>query len=366
MEIDLAALCKNFLSLSAATPSAIPAAVVKCNAYGLGLEPVSKALARHADCKQFFVAYPETGQDLRNALQHDEPNAEIFVFNGPSKNNLELFSSFNLTPVLNTLEQAVLWAGRCQSAPAALHVDVGMNRLGLDEQDIDAVLKAADLNIAVIMSHFSHASIPGHPSLLEQQNRFEEVSSKFKNARKSLASTGGALIDPRYGYDLTRLGIGLYGIGPFGDAHPQITPVARLTGPVLQIRHIKAGEAVGYDGAFVCNRDSKIATISLGYGDGFPRAGSNSAFAMVGEARCPIVGRISMDLITLDVTDIANMRIGDRAEFFGPALKIEETAAACGTIGYELLTSIGPRVDRHYCWEDEAADASLIRSEGNC
>ena len=360
VNIDLAALCGNFRRLADATPGAEAAGVVKCDAYGLGLAPVSRALAIKENCRTFFVAYAETGAALRKILSDIAPNAEIFIFNGPAADRVDLFREHRLTPILNTLAQAKFWAGANPGASAALHVDTGMNRLGLDAADIEQLQAINDLNITMVMSHFACASTPGAPMLAEQQTKFDTVAAHFPSARKSLASTGGALISADYGYDLTRLGVGLYGVGPFDGAHEAIAPVASLMAPVLQIRQVKAGEIAGYDGTHKFDRDATLATVSLGYGDGFPRSGSNSASAYIGGAPCPVVGIISMDLIILDVTHAPQaVREGDAAEFYGANLPIEDAAKTCGTIGYELLTGLGGRVERRYFWGNEPADARL-------
>ena len=361
IDIDLAALAANFRALADATPGATPAGVVKCDAYGLGLAPVARTLAIKEGCRSFFVAYAETGAALRTALADIAPDAQIFIFNGPGDDALAEFYASRLTPILNTLEQAALWASAFPGAPAALHVDTGMNRLGLPPADLDALAAIKGLNVEMVMSHFACASMPGAPMLADQQAAFEDIAARYPDARRSLASTGGALIDSSYGYDLTRLGIGLYGIGPFGAPHKDIRPVATLSAPVIQLRNVKAGDSAGYDRSHVFDDPARLATIALGYGDGFPRAGSNSACAFIGGAPCPVVGIISMDLIILDVTNAPDaVSIGDRAELFGCTLKIEEAAQSCSTIGYELLTSLGARIDRRYLYDGADADPALL------
>ncbi len=361
IDIDLSALAANFRALAAATPGAAPAGVVKCDAYGLGLAPVARTLALKENCAHFFVAYAETGATLRAALADAAPKAEIFIFNGPGEEALAEYHASRLTPVINTLEQAVLWASAFPGAPAALHVDTGMNRLGLIPADIDALLAIKGLNIDLIMSHFACASTPGAAMLAQQHAAFDEIARHFPGARKSLASTGGALISKDYGYDLTRLGVGLYGVGPFGDPHTDIGPVATLSAPVIQRRTVKAGDSVGYDATRRFDAPAQLATLALGYGDGFPRAGSNKAQVFLGGALCPVVGIVSMDLIVVDVTAApAPVAVGDRAELFGPSLPIETAARACGTIGYELLTSLGARIDRRYLFEGAPADPAML------
>ena len=360
VKVDLSALCRNFRRISAATPKAKPAAVVKCNAYGLGLVPVARALALHEQCETFFVAFTKTGIALRSALSSVAPDAKIYVFNGPSANEIDDFKIHRLTPVLNTVEQTSLWASSCPNATAALHIDTGMNRLGLAVTDMAAINQIDNLSIELVMSHFACASTPRSPMLAQQQSAFDTITKMFPGAKTSLASTGGALIDDAFGYDITRLGVGLYGASPFADAHDQIEPVAQLLAPVFQIRAVKAGQSAGYNATHIFKEDATLATIAIGYGDGFPRAGSNRAHVWLGGARCPMVGIISMDTIIVDITAApAPIQVGDWAELYGTQLLIEEAASTCNTIAYELLTGLGERAERRYFWENAPADASL-------
>lgn len=372
LEIDLAALCGNYRRIAAACPAAEAAAVVKCDAYGLGAAAVGRALQAREGCRSFFVAYSEEGAALRKSVG-DGP--DIYVFNGPFETYLDVYRAHRLTPVINSGEQARLWAERMGGVPAALHIDTGMNRLGLPREEAKAVSEIDGLSISLVMSHLACASAPEHPMNSEQRTLFAEVADLFPNARKSLSSSGGAFIAQSFGFDMTRLGVGIYGVSPFDEREARIEPVARLTAPVIQLREIGPGETVGYGATFRADRNSRLAIVSLGYGDGFPRAGSNRGAAALGGGLCPIVGRVSMDLIILDATDLpAAPEIGDRAEFFGPRLSIDQAAAACGTIGYELLTGVGglarprrglgARVERRYLWNGAPADAKLTGDEG--
>lgn len=372
LEIDLAALCANYRRLASATPTAAAAAVVKCDAYGLGAEAVSMALLRNEGCRAFFVAYSEEGAALRSALG-SEP--EIFVFNGPFSEFLPAYREFKLTPVINSLDQAVLWAAEMPEAPAALNVDTGMHRLGVPPAALGALRSLSGLNVTLVMSHLACASDISHPMNEAQRKAFLALSDCFPAARRSLSSSGGALIGADFGFDLVRLGVGMYGVSPLDAGASDFRPVATLTAPVIQVHSMKSGETVGYGASFTAERNSALATVSLGYGDGFPRAGSNKGAAFLCGALCPILGRISMDLIVLDATDLKERpKIGDRAEFFGPNLSIDKAAEACGTIGYELLTGVGGlarprlglggRVKRRYLWEGAPAPESLVGAEG--
>ncbi|MGE0181766.1 MAG: alanine racemase [Parvularculaceae bacterium] len=367
LEIDLAALCRNYRRLAAATPSAEAAGVVKSDAYGLGAAAVARALHRREGCRTFFVAYSEEGAAVREAVGDD---ADIFVFNGPHEPYLDVYRRYRLTPIISTIDQARLWTTTMAGAPVAVHFDTGMRRLGMPPYEIESLANTAGLKISLVMSHLACASDPNHPMNARQRDEFIAIAARFPDARKSLSSSGGALINETFGFDMTRLGVGIYGVNPFDAGATAVEPVARLTAPVLQVRTINAGDAVGYGASFTAQRKSILATISLGYGDGYPRAGSNRAAAWLAETRCPIAGRVSMDLIVLDVTDAPQQpQIGDRAEFFGPNHAIEEAATACGTIGYELLTGIGglarpriglgARVERRYLWNGAPADATI-------
>lgn len=339
LDIDLAAICENYRRLGAANPGAEAAAVVKCDAYGLGVGAVSTALFQAVGCRAFFVAYAEEGVILRRVLG---PDAAINVFNGPFAGAVEIFRDNNLTPALNSFEQAALWAAEMPGADCILHVDTGMHRLGLDEADAARSASNRALNITMVMSHLACASEPSNPMNEAQHRAFSRIAALFPGARKSLASSGGALLSPDFAFDQVRIGVGLYGVNPLDAGANPLRPAATLTAPVVNAHEAKAGQSVGYGATHRFSRDTRLATVLLGYGDGYPRAASNRGAAFLGGALCPIVGRVSMDLIVLDVSALETPpAVGDRAEFFGPNLPIETAAEACGTIGYELLTGIG-------------------------
>lgn len=352
VEIDLDALAANYRMVRALAARAETAGVVKCDAYGLGSGPVSRTLAGEG-CRTFFVAYAEEGAALRQGLTQSHADARIFVFNGPDAASIAMFADARLTPILNTRDQVNLWAAAGAGAPCAVHVDTGMNRLGLARADFEAAAEGGGLNIVLALSHLSCSSEPGHSENHRQRQAFIECASRLPQARASLSASGGALIGPEFHFDLIRPGALLYGISPFDQPDLRVLPVARLTAPVVQIRRARKGECVGYDAAFTLPEDSTLATVLLGYGDGAHRAAGSGAHGVRAEAvlagrRCPILGRVSMDLIVLDATSCQGIAIGDRAEFFGPSLPIDEAAARWGTIAYELLTSLGPRVQRRY------------------
>ncbi len=348
-EIDLSALCANYDMLSAAAPAAETAGVVKCNAYGVGMEPAAKALAKRSGCQTFFVAYPEEGAILRAALAGDAPDADIFVFHGPSPTTLGVFRDARLTPVINSAEQAGWWAQAFPSIPCALHADTGMNRLGLGLETLGDINALSGMNVSVFMSHLACGAEPDHEMNARQRDAFAEASALFPDARKSLAASAGVLMDASYHYDVTRPGIALYGASPFSEDERRIKSVITLKAPIIQIRDINPGDSVGYNATFTATKPARIATVSIGYGDGIPVGGSGRACAIVNGERAQIAGRVSMDLIGLDITSLAEPpKIGDAAAFLGPDIRIFEAASACGVNSYELLTGLGGRVDRRY------------------
>ena len=356
--VDLGAVCANVAAIAAAAPGAEVAPVLKANGYGLGAAPIARALVAAHGARTFFTAHPEEGALLRKALSSGAPEATIYILNGPTPESLPLFAEAGLSPVLNSLHQATVWARACPGAPAALHVDSGMNRLGAPRGELAEISALEGLNIDLIMSHLACAATPGARENAAQREAFEGAAEMFTetfpDARRSLASSAGALIAPDFAYDAVRFGVGLYGVNPLDDGPSPIVPVATLRAEVLQVQTLATGEAVGYGGTFIAERPTRMATLALGYGDGFPRAASNAAEVFLGGARCPVIGRVSMDVTTIDVTDAPEpVAPGDRAEVYGARVRIEETAAACGTIGYELLTGLSPRVRRRYLWAEE-------------
>ncbi len=348
VDIDLDALVDNYGFLRGVAPGAEAAAVVKCDGYGLGAVKVAQTLYERAGCKSFFVAYAEEGAIVRDALSAACPDATIYVFNGPG-GDLNLFSQKALTPILNSLKQAEYWAHHRPGQPAALHIDTGMNRLGAPLSEIDAITRLDHLRIDVVMSHLACGSEPANAMNERQHSAFIASATPFPQARKSLAASGGTLIGQDYHFDLLRLGVALYGASPFDAPHDGLKPVARLTAPVIQMREAPAGSTAGYGATHRLKRRSTLATVALGYGDGYLRAASNRGVAYVNGSRIPIIGRVSMDLIILDVTETSkSVTIGDRAEFFGSNLPIEDAAAASDTIAYELLTGLRGRIERSY------------------
>jgi|JI7StandDraft_1071085.scaffolds.fasta_scaffold22809_2 alanine racemase len=342
LHIDLDALVANWRMFQRRAGHAQAAAVVKADAYGLGAEPVTKALAK-AGCSRFYVAWPQEGANLRRVLG---PAAEISVFHGPTTDTMDLFAMYQLVPVLNHLEQVDLWlSGNIEARPASLHVDTGMNRLGLSEAHWAAAARMLPKPVKLV-SHLASGD-EDSPRNAEQLEAFNRARLMWPNVPSSLSATGGAYLGPDFHFDEIRPGIGLYGGGPKPAEGSPPHVVVTLTAPVLQVRDIRKGESVGYGASWTAKADTQLATVGLGYADGFLRAASNRGKAHIkGEAR-PIVGRVSMDLIVIDVTGLSVFP-GDDVEFLGPNIPLGEAASQMDTIDYEILTRLGARLDRRY------------------
>jgi alanine racemase len=339
LTVDLDAIAANWRALDAlSAPSVETAAVVKADAYGLGAAAVGPALAR-AGARSFFVALAEEGAALRAALG---PGPDIHVFGGLMRGDPDLCRSAHLIPCLDSPEQAAAFLETLEGHPCALQVDSGMNRLGFEPAELAAVADALPrLAPRLVISHLACADTPDHPQNAAQRTAFEAASAALPQARRSLAATGGTLLGAGFHFDLTRPGIGLYGGLPFSSARP----VVRLALPVIQVRDVAPGEGVGYGAAWVARRPSRIATLSGGYADGLiRRMGTGEVRLYAGGVACPLVGRVSMDLITADVTDLG--QVPDMLEILNAAQGIDALAAAAGTIGYEILTSLGARYER--------------------
>ena len=337
LHIDLAAIVANWQALSAlAHTEAAP--VVKADAYGLGLAPVARALAQ-AGARRFFVAYAEEGHLLRRALG---PGPEILVLSGHMAGDARLLAEATLTPILNSVDQLMRHLEACPDQPFGIQLDTGMNRLGMEWTEWAAVAEIALAQSPVLLlSHLSCADDPDHPMNAYQLDLFRQMTDGLGIPR-SLAATGGILLGPDYAFDLVRPGIGLYGGLPFEHARP----VVALDLPVIQVRDLQEGEVVGYGNAWQAQRPSRLATVSAGYADGVFRALSHRLTLWHGDTPCPAGGRVSMDLITVDVTDLP----GDpeHLTLLGPRQGIDHLAEAAGTIGYEVLTSLGPRYARSH------------------
>lgn len=337
LTIDLGALCANWRALDAMTDCET-AAVVKADAYGLGAARVARALAR-AGARTFFVAVAEEGAALRDALG---PGPQINVFSGHMPGDADMIGDTRLVPMINSVEQMIRHVEALPGAPFGIQLDTGMNRLGMEPAEWGAV---RDVTLAqsptLVMSHLACADEPDHAMNATQLQAFREMTDGI-DAPRSLANTGGILLRADYHFDLTRPGIGPYGGLPFEAAQP----VVALQAPVIQCRTLQEGETVGYGNTFTATRETRIATISAGYADGLIRAmGPNTQVFAEGQA-CPIAGRISMDLIGVDITGLG--RDPAALDLLGPGQSVDTLADNAGTIGYEILTSLGARYARRY------------------
>jgi alanine racemase len=352
LTVDLAAIAANWQALCHFAPTADCAAVVKANGYGLGLEAVAAKLA-DAGCKTFFVADIAEARRLRSRAS----GAAIYVLNGFSPEWGAAFIDAGARPVINSMTELAEWdafvAGRNWRGGAALHVDTGMNRLGIPVEEAAALaprVQTENHGITLVMSHLACAEIPDHPLNATQVRLFNDIRSLFRGVPASLANSSGTFLGDTTHCDLIRPGAALYGINPTPGRPNPMRGVVELSGRILQIRRVEHGQTVGYGATWSAKRPSRIAVASIGYADGLPRALSGidparSGSAGVAGERCPLAGRISMDLTCIDITDLPDGTVhrGDDAVFIGGEISIDDIAAAVGTIGYEILTHLGSR-----------------------
>src|SRR3984885_14681536 len=350
--IDLNAIEENFRTLTRLLVTSACAAVVKADAYGLGLEPVTAKLA-NAGCRSFFVADIAEARRVRACA----PDVAVYVLNGFSTAAAAAFAEINVQPVINTLAELVEWdafvAASGWRGGAAIHVDTGMNRLGISVAEAAAL--AARLHneahgFTLLMSHLACAELPDHPLNASQIRQFRELRLLYNGLPASLANSSGIFLGEHAHFDMVRAGAALYGINPTpGRANPMRSTI-ELSGRILQLRQIRQGETVGYGGAWTARRPSRLAVASIGYADGLLRAASGSddkrgTSAAIARKPCPVARTISMDLACIDVTELADdeVRRGDFAIFIGEQIALEEVAESAGTIGYEILTRLAPR-----------------------
>ena len=351
LTVRLNAIADNYRTYRRLAGPAGVAAVVKADAYGMGAAGVAPALAA-AGCDSFFVARLQEGVALRGLL----PRARIFVLDGAPADAVPALISHRLTPVLNSLSEIAAWSAAAsvgnQLLDAVIHVDTGMNRLGLPGNEL-AVLSAesarrlSGLNLVLVMSHLACSDDPANKLNVLQLSRFRQALAMLPPAPASLAASHGTMLGTEYHFDLVRPGVALYGANPQAPEGSQASApnlmrtVAVLTARVMQLRRIDSGESVGYGATFRAKRPTMLATAALGYADGFPRALSNKGVAVLGGARVPVAGRISMDTLILDVTDLPEIpHVGDQVEVLGDHVSLGEVAALAGTNEYEILTRL--------------------------
>ncbi|UWQ89935.1 alanine racemase [Aliisedimentitalea scapharcae] len=337
LTIDLGALAQNWRALDSLT-RVETGAVVKANGYGLDAGQAGRALAM-AGARRFFVAVAEEGVILRRALG---PGPEISIFSGHCDGDTAMIRDHDLVPMLNSIDQMLRHVESLPGHPFGVQLDSGMNRLGMEPAEWAALRDIALAQSPVlIMSHLACADEADHPMNAQQLRVFKEMTDGL-DVPRSLAATGGTLLGAAYHFDLCRPGVGLYGGSPFEDAQA----VVHLDLPVIQIRDVDAGETVGYSNTWTAQRPSRIATVAAGYADGLIRAMGARAVTFAGDDVCPIVGRVSMDLITVDVTDLT--ADPTHLTLLNDRQTVDDLADAAGTIGYEILTSLGGRYKRRY------------------
>ena len=353
LTVDLDALAANYALLKAQAGTAQVAPVVKADAYGLGAAEVATRLwSEGARC--FFVARLEEGESLRAALGPARP-AIIHVLDGAVGGGAARLAAAGLVPILNSLAQIEEYAAHARSAhhplPCGLHIDTGMNRLGLRVEEAQALGptdRLAPLDITLLVSHLACAGDEAHPMNARQVGRLRAAARLFPGVPISLANSAGTFLGPDYAFDWVRPGITLYGGGPLETPDRRVRPVATYEAPILQVRSVSEGETVGYGAAYAAPGQRRVAIIAAGYADGVLRASSPRGAVWFAGARRSLLGRVSMDLIAVDVTGCDQAAPGAMVELIGPNLLLDEAAAAAGTIAYEILTRIGGRAERVY------------------
>lgn len=358
LHIDLTALANNYkLVQQRVGTHCEAAAAVKADAYGIGIERAAPTLLE-AGCKSFFVATLQEGVQLRGLLP--ENDIRIFILNGLQEGAEEVLDFHSLTPVLNSLQDIENWSAYAKRTrpylKCILHIDTGMARLGLPEDELETVMNRAGslskiLDIEYVMSHLACADEKGHPLNNQQAKRFQYAADSFVFSKKSLANSSGVFRDESWHHDMVRPGMCLYGLNPTPEMDNPMHPVVSLSVPILQRRTLPKGESVGYGASWVAERDTDLATVQLGYADGFNRSASNTAKLYWQGHACPIVGRVSMDLTVISLEHVPPDLLpkqGDMIEVLGPHQSADDLALDMGTIGYEVLTNLGRRYARTY------------------
>jgi alanine racemase len=357
LTIDLDAIVANWRKLEKTAVPAECAAVIKADAYGCGIQPVARALSA-AGCKTFFVATLDEARLAREAL----PSADLYVLDGFFQNCGDSFAKLNCRPVIGDLYELAEWDVFCRrsgwSGGAAIHIDTGMNRLGLNLVEANGIvprINAGDHGITLVMSHLACAESLNHPLNAKQLAAFREIASLYDGVLASLANSSGIFLGPQFQFDMVRPGAALYGINPTPEADNPMQPVVDLKARIIQLRNVERGDSVGYGATWTARRPTKLAIVSAGYADGYFRAagsndGTRGAEVIVAGKRCPVAGRVSMDLMAIDITDLPDKsaRRGHMVTLLGEGITVDELAHHFGTIGYEVLSSLGSRYARIY------------------
>ncbi|MCX5614171.1 alanine racemase [Bombella saccharophila] len=344
--VDLGAVRHNHASLAAFASGAECAAVVKADAYGLGMKQISAALVGKVNT--FFVAHPEEGITLRKLY----PDKTIFVLHGFLPGYAEVMSYYNLYPVLNSVSQVHNWQSFCHDKgynyPAAIQFDTGMSRFGISESELHNEY-VQRLKPVLVMSHLACADQPNHPANAAQRACFLRMSAAFPGVPRSLSASAGILLGKEYHFEMVRPGVSLYGLTE-QQTHMSLRPAVGLEAQILQIREIPAGAAIGYGLTYCAERPTRVATVGIGYADGVFRSFAQKGFLWKGNVPLPVIGRISMDSLSVDITVLSPDSVleGDWLTLIGPEQDLARMAEQAGTISYEILTSLGYRFDRFY------------------
>lgn len=354
LTIDMAALTRNYKRLAAAVAPSKAAAVVKANAYGLGADRLAPKLYAHG-CRHFFVAQFVEALRLRPLLPVD---AAVFVLNGLQPGNEFACARDGIVPVINSLEQWRQWGSTAKTLgrtlSAALQFDTGMSRLGVPPEDratlADLVRTESGINILFVMSHLASADDADSDQNHDQQAEMARIAVEFSQFDTCFANSGGIFLGKAFHGALARPGVALYGGAPTAERANPMEPVVSLDVIVVQTRTVPSGARVGYGASHVTTHETRLATIAAGYADGLPRALSSRGAVYCDGIRLPIVGRVSMDSITVDISALPEdrLKLGSRVEVLGPHQTLEDVARDAGTISYEILTGLGQRYERHY------------------
>ena len=357
LTIDLSAIEANWRALGRRAMPSECAAVIKADAYGCGIEHVAIQLAK-AGCKTFFVADLAEARRLRAVA----PEPAVYVLNGLLPQTAATYADLRVRPVIGSMVELAEWDAFCLAnawhGGAALHVDTGMNRLGISANEAAALaprIRAENHGITLLMSHLATSEVPEHPLNEQQIKLFREVRILYRGISSSLANSSGVFLGNASHCDMIRPGVALYGVNPTPDRSNPMRPVIELHARIVQVRPVPKGETVGYNAGWTAKRATRLAVVAVGYADGYLRAASASdaapgADAIVAGQRCPLAGRVSMDLLAIDITDLPDnaARRGDMATLIGDQITVDDVAKAAGTIGYEVLTGLGKRYHRVY------------------
>lgn len=360
LTVDLGAIARNYKKLCEIASGAQVMATVKADAYGLGIKRVGPALAE-AGCRSFFVALATEGATLRQALDDENLAGDIYILNGLVPGTEAVMRAAALVPVLNTRPQIEAWRTSAPSLRCALHIDTGMNRLGLSPQEAAALQPTdiAGLNLSLVMSHLACADTPDDPKSEDQRNLFETLSKPFQGIPKSLCNSAGILLGAPFHLDAVRPGIALFGGMPSAEKTVEFEPVVRLSSKILQVRQIDKDQTVGYGATYRASKPMRVATLGIGYADGYRWGLGGKAQGFVGDSGVPVLGRISMDLTAVDVTNLPDDAVGPGATvtLLDNRVTINDAADIAQTIPYEILTGLGSRLQRSYIDVTDSSDS---------